>query len=111
MIKILKASYMASSEKQVQKKVRCCCLFRAHLGALAGAHSTSSQAEAMMRQADVDGDGQIGYGACLLHAACVVGDHPSCPSSAEEFVAVCKRFPNLLFPVFAASQNISKLFK
>jgi len=66
LLKILKANYLASSEQQVAKK-----------------------ADAIMRQADKDGDGQISY---------------------EEFVSVCKRFPNLLFPVYAASQNLSALF-
>jgi len=66
LLKILKANYLASSEQQVAKK-----------------------ADAIMRQADKDGDGQISY---------------------EEFVSVCKRFPNLLFPVYAASQNLSSLF-
>uniref|UniRef100_A0A7S3ZDF8 EF-hand domain-containing protein n=1 Tax=Lotharella globosa TaxID=91324 RepID=A0A7S3ZDF8_9EUKA len=61
LVKILKVNYMATSASQVQKK-----------------------ADAIMRQADKDGDHQI---------------------SMEEFEDVCARFPNLLFPQHNSFKN------
>jgi len=61
LVRILKVNYMATSSAQVQKK-----------------------ADAIMRQADKDGDHQI---------------------SREEFEDVCARFPNLLFPNQNAFKN------
>lgn len=61
LVKILKVNYMATSSAQVQKK-----------------------ADAIMRQADKDGDHQI---------------------SMDEFEDVCARFPNLLFPSHNAFKN------
>jgi len=62
LMKIMKATHLASSAKQIQKK-----------------------AEQILKNGDVDRDGMLSY---------------------EEFVNVCKAYPNLLFPVFAITRTV-----
>lgn len=59
-----------------------------------------------MQGADVNTDGVISFGSISSSLLFLGLAHAAPLSFADEFVTVCKKFPNLLFPVFSITKHV-----